>query len=76
MKIGTKRMWKLLAADLDEPNWVNVNGQPLYYDILDNGVEFRYGKKKLFISEDEDLVYTNADCQRLCDRVNKYFGIK
>jgi len=69
-------MNKLLAADWDEPNYTMVNGQPLYYDILDNGVEFRYGKKKLYISNDEPLIYTNADCQRLCDRVNKYFGIE
>ena len=76
MKIGVKRMNKLLAADLDEPNWVNVNGERLYYDILDEGVEFRYGKKKLYISNDEPLIYTKADCQRLCDRVNKYFKIE
>lgn len=76
MKIGVKRMNKLLAADWDEPNWVNVNGERLYYDILDEGVEFRYGKKKLYISNDDALIYTKADCQRLCDRVNKYFKIE
>jgi len=76
MKIGTKRMWKLLAADLDEPNWVKVNGKPLFYNIYDEYVEFVYGKKRMVISDQEELIYTNADCQRLCDRVNKYFGIK
>ena len=76
MKIGIRRMWKLLAADFDEPNWVRVNGIPLIYNIYDGYVEFIYGKKKMVISDQEELIYTNADCQRLCDRVNAYFKIK
>ena len=75
MKIGTTRMWKLLLGD---ETMINVNGQPFYCEIdAKEGVEFRYGKKKLFISNDmdENLIRTNADCQRLCDRVNKFFKI-
>ena len=76
MKIGTARMWKLICGEIPS---TMVNGQPLSCEIDSKaGVEFKYGKKKLFISNDieENLVRTEADCRRLCDRVNKYFGIK
>ena len=74
MKIGTKRMWKLISNEIES---TVVNGSPLSCTVYPSeGVEFRYGKKKLFISNDEEnLVRTEADCQRLCDRVNRFFTI-
>lgn len=69
-------MWRLLTGEIGT---IKVNGKPLYCEInADEGVEFSYGKKKLFVSNDieENLVHTDADCQRLCDRVNAFFGIE
>lgn len=75
MKIGTARMWKLLVGD---ETMITVNGKPFYCEMdAKEGVTFRYGKKKLFISneKEENLVRNNTECQKLCDRVNKYFKI-
>ena len=78
MKIGKKRMWKLLSADPSEVNYVMVNGKPLYCEIDTDGVTFKYGNNRLRISNsnEDNLVINDADCQRLCDRVNNRFGIQ
>lgn len=78
MKIGKNRMWKLLSADPSEENYVMVNGKPLYCEIDTDGVTFKYGNNRLRLSnrDEENLVRNDADCQRLCDRVNNHFGIQ
>ena len=74
MKIGTKRMFQLMLREIDS---IKIKGKSLYIEEDEYGCDFIYDGKKLhFDYDNSEDVTGKASCQRLCDKVNKFFNFE
>lgn len=71
MKVNPKNLFALMLREIDS---IKINGKSLYLDEDEYGCDFIYdGKRMHFSYDNSEPVTDNASCQRLCDKIIKYF---